>query len=89
MLLCAFCRRQSAGIGRPTISRCYFLRIVEIYDDASSNQPFIGRFFPTTSRRVWEKSTDRRSNDHRPADKSVVHRSFSTSQNAYVGVTVH
>ena len=35
---------QLVLVGRPTFSRCYFLRILEINDDASSNQLFIGRF---------------------------------------------
>jgi len=87
LLKCAFCRRQSAGIGRPTVSRCNFLRILESNDDESSNQLIFLPFFPHDL--PWEKSTDRcfSNRRNRPVEKSAEKSFVLMSQNAY-GSTV-
>ena len=87
LLKCAFCRRQSAGIGRPTVSSCNFLRILESNDDESSNQLIFLPFFPHDL--PWEKSTDRcfSNRRNRPVEKSAEKSFVLMSQNAY-GSTV-
>ena len=46
-----------SDIGRPTVSSCYFLRILESNDDESSNQQIFRQFFPHDQPRLKQKST--------------------------------